>query len=609
MAPDDPQRAPDDSDAPDRASTSSPDSTRAPDARDPHRAQPATSLAALPYDLLHAIVAHLPTARALAALSRTCRALHTFVATSGRGWQIFVQAQFPSAASRVDWRAHAAHLTQLSLSYDRRGFLAQRVDPDIYIPGPATPPFSPQRRHRAHYAAPALHRWSDTTRSSQTVGFHPVLDAHTPAGAGTGETLVMGAGPDLLVRRRDARSERWALLREAPAGVAGKDDITALRLTDAGARALVGRANGALETVDLLAEGRWRVGARMHTAGRAVKCVALCEESRTAAAVLANEAVALFPLSGGAPAATLELPAAEQPWTAAFLSPGLLAVGKTATAPLSIHAITPTHISPTPLRAFAAPDETQVSSVFPIAALPSIRGPSAELFLAGWYHGATLLHDLRSPAAHVAAFVDPLDPTSAVYSLLPLGRERLVVGGARHNLLKVFDLRMTGGRVYSSPSLPSLPPLPSLPSLPATTTGTATGTGASAAQHGWATYLTQHHSAPRREKESPVYALAASHCGARLFAGVEGRVWEFDFAGDAAQHHFPAHPRRRSGSVEARRGMGAAGPAGGENGRRAWNSRSCSMYEFTGRTRLWRQGPEGLMGHPGEEGGRLDARW
>lgn len=75
-----------------------------------------------------------------------------------------------------------------------------------------------------------------------------------------------------------------------------------------------------------------------------------------------------------------------------------------------------------------------------------------------------------------------------------------MVGGGRHCLLKVFDLRMGGARVY-----------------------------------GWATYLSP--PAARRysfssvaDRESPVYALALAPSGRNVFAGTQGRVWELGFA-------------------------------------------------------------------------------
>lgn len=41
-----------------------------------------------------------------------------------------------------------------------------------------------------------------------------------------------------------------------------------------------------------------------------------------------------------------------------------------------------------------------------------------------------------------------LAENSAIYSLLPLGRERFVAGASRYAMIKIFDLRMPGGKVY-----------------------------------------------------------------------------------------------------------------------------------------------------------------
>lgn len=185
------------------------------------------------------------------------------------------------------------------------------------------------------------------------------------------------------------------------------------------------------------------------------------------------------------------------------------------------------------------------------------------------------VHDLRSPDLHVAEFFDPID-NSKIYSLLPIGRERIIAGGARHSLLKVFDIRMPGGRAYSSPL--------HHPSFDA-------NNSSDERTHGWATYLhssTGNRYTPHRNtrnaviRESPVYSLASgSPGGGEVLAGVEGGVWEFDFVG------------RKVGTGEKRAGR-----------------RNCVMYEFE-KTRMWVQGREELMGRAGimRATGALDGRW
>jgi len=171
--------------------------------------------------------------------------------------------------------------------------------------------------------------------------------------------------------------------------------------------------------------------------------------------------------------------------------------------------------------------------------------------------------------------MDPID-NSKVYSLLSIGRERIIAGGARHSLLKVFDIRMPGGRAYDSP-------LQKTPFSP--------NDSSDERMHGWATYLhssTGNRYTPHRNtrnvvtRESPVYSLASgSPGGAELFAGVESGIWEFDFVG------------RKLGAGEKKSGR-----------------RNCVMYEFE-KTRMWVQGREELMGKVGvmRATGALDGRW
>jgi hypothetical protein len=200
------------------------------------------------------------------------------------------------------------------------------------------------------------------------------------------------------------------------------------------------------------------------------------------------------------------------------------------------------------------------------------------------------MHDLRAPNAYTSSFIDPIDGASAIYSILPLARERLVVGGAHHRLLKVFDIRMPGGRVYTHPAVSGL--------------SNFRGVRKNITP-GWATYLDARvgrHTC----RESPVYSLAAAPAsGGRLFAGVENRVWEFDFLGDscsgkdkAAAPSCPRPSRARWGGCNYRNSVPP----------NPW----CVMYEFVGPTKMWTQRGEERLGTSGPLGGsgvRLDGRW
>lgn len=385
-----------------------------------HKLPHPTTLPTLPYDLLHAIIAHIPDACSLAHLSRACKSLHRFV-TAGRGWQIFVQSRFPSLyhsiAPDADWRCVAEELTLLSRNYDRRGFVAQALDPDLFVPH-AQGRFGRNRGHGRWRGGAGRdgnhHRWNAVSgKGQQTVGFHPVLDASS--GGEKGEILAVGAGQDLLLRRRQGKVERWWLFEDR-ANVAGRDDITALKLVPDGTggeaeSVLVGRSNGALSVVTLRTEkattggiAAARVDAVLDTQGRRnvrASSLLLTGEHRLVASVLGNDIVALHQLPSvydGAGkvwvpvASTLEFGATdEQPWNVQFLGPGMMAVGKTCAQPLAVYAVTPTGLSAEPVRSFLAEEcvGSKTSSVQPIAEFQDMRG-SPDVFLAGWCSGATL---------------------------------------------------------------------------------------------------------------------------------------------------------------------------------------------------------------------------
>ena len=177
-----------------------------PEPHRPARQRTQPTLSTLPYDLLHSVVAQIPDARSVAALSQTCKSLNGFITTPAagcrRGWQIFVQSRFPSiypsivpgdGGGEVDWRKQAETLTLLSRNYDRRGFVAQPLDPDVSV----LPHY--YTRRGAGHAGPARCRWglARGAKERQTVGFHPVLDT-----CGNDDVLAVGAGADLLLRRR-----------------------------------------------------------------------------------------------------------------------------------------------------------------------------------------------------------------------------------------------------------------------------------------------------------------------------------------------------------------------------------------------------------------------
>lgn len=369
------------------------------------------SLSTLPYDVLHAIITHIPHASSLAALSATSRNLNTFVSTSG--WQIFLQSKFPSlypsylppttdsaknnepAANKISWINHVQELTLLSRNYDRRGFLAHELEPEILLP-----------TGRGKFAR--KQQWSALRgKGSQTIGFAPVVDAAEGI-------LAVGGGHDILLRRRGNKVEEWWLYGDKNFA-AGKDDVTALKLfrpsADGEQRALVGRANQSLTCVAMRTSrvtsggfGQSRTEAVLETKPKCtVRDSTLLErgDESLVASVLGNDFVTLHRLpSVQAGEKIKKVPIAgelyfqgneQQPWTASFLSETRLAIGMRGSHPAVVHTITPTGFTATPVRSFGAEEcfDLKVASIKAIAPFPDLRG-SPDLFLAGWSAGATL---------------------------------------------------------------------------------------------------------------------------------------------------------------------------------------------------------------------------
>ena len=174
-----------------------------------------------------------------------------------------------------------------------------------------------------------------------------------------------------------------------------------------------------------------------------------------------------------------------RPWNALFLSPTQLAIGSTSPSALGIYDFSPDTTEPLKLsrQLFSHPaklsgltDTTPYSKT----SIYAMHQYAPNLLLTGWYHGPANIHDLRLADSYpVLSLNDPLDD-GAAYSLSTDGGNRILVGGANHALVKIFDVRMP--------------------------------------EMGWSIYL-------GRER-SPVYAIKGEH--SRIFAATEGTVWECD---------------------------------------------------------------------------------
>ena len=145
----------------------------------------------------------------------------------------------------------------------------------------------------------------------------------------------------------------------------------------------------------------------------------------------------------------------------------------------------------------------------------------------------------------MAFFTDVVDTFSAIYSIVSFGRERFVAGGARHSILKVFDLRMPGGKLYYAANLGSCSSATS-PShstetlhLPRSTYSEYRSNVSSHVD--WNIFLNiPVGKSMDRVSDSPVYSLSSpSPYSPSWYAGVEDNVLQVDMVSMMDRHHDP----------------------------------------------------------------------
>lgn len=240
-----------------------------------------------------------------------------------------------------------------------------------------------------------------------------------------------------------------------------------------------------------------------------------------------------------------------------FLCENRLAVGLgRSTEPIHVYEVNPSGLSKHPLRKFGlnarnwAPNDRaegskrqKISSIYPICPLPpdsqSCHAPG-QTFLSGCFDGIIRLHDMRSPSAYESSYWDPTYDSS-IYSLQTQGRERLIAGTARHSMLKVFDLRVSGGRAYHHIDVPC--PKSSVRRQPPKAPAAGHSKQAwRSARYSWNIFLNPRngHHARLRSTESPIYSLSLpSPHSASIFAGVENAIVQFDFVSMLDRHPDP----------------------------------------------------------------------
>jgi hypothetical protein len=533
---------------------------------------PTTTLVDLPTELLNQVVSHC-AATSVGHLSRTSRSLHAFV--EKEGWRTFTQTHFPSSNPLVHWRDAARSLTTLSRNWQRRAFLATYLEPS----NDATSLPSGQ----------AIKKWKRPT--GQTMGFQPAVDSyeHSIGSRWTDrrQVLVWSAGASLMVRVkvRDAFTEelyrtaspqdkrdkfenngtrvKWWTYKPL-SSVEGRDDITSVRILkpddqqsrnsiDSSERIIIGTANGDLQLVEMPSASESGVIKTYYvTNGVSVRSTSLSTDVETIqdqpqhlAANLSDSRIALYQVDPTqfkvAPVSEINaIPDSRKGcriWSTKFLDSKHLAVGLgPSVEPINIFEVRPEGIVEEPVRKICLDGSTdeleqaKLSSIYPVEPLLDSNGDrNGNLFLSGGYDGIVRMHDMRSPSSYTAVYHDPTDD-AAIYSLLSRGRDRVVAGASRHGLLKMFDLRMSGGSIYDYAGASE-------------TNDSATGD--------WNVFINPRdryvnstwrgpNSWMRRSAEGSVYNLSSpSPTSPFIFAGVENAVVEFNFSSVLDKHPDP----------------------------------------------------------------------
>jgi len=436
------------------------------------------------------------------------------------------------------------------------------------------------------------------------MGYQPIIDSYEEWVGGNWssrkEVVAWGGGAKIILRLRrtgDEAETAWQAHREPDRRsvldehhhmydwityqehglVDGRDDITATNILrskngsdDTSEHILVGRASGKLDRVTIAVEtARSRVITSYDTGKRPVRSATVSSASEPLlAACLAENAVALYSTTSQGPnikplAEVSAIPPGRpgRTWSSRFLRQDRLAVGRGPSGqPLLVYGINETGFSKYPIRKYnvrqndtvsgggliddtsASSPNTSIYPIAPIAPSSAAGGAEGDIFLSGGYDGNIRLHDLRSPADSIAVFMD-LTESSAIYSLLPFGRERFVAGACRHALVKVFDLRMSGGKLYHSSNLESCSP----ETAKATKAADSQSVRPCCDYHHQAKAVRNNYSmflaagGPRnRRSQSAVYSLSApSPFSPTFYAGIEDAVVQFDVVSALDRHPDP----------------------------------------------------------------------
>ncbi|KAM5432386.1 hypothetical protein MferCBS31731_007498 [Microsporum ferrugineum] len=419
----------------------------------------------LPPELIYSVAAFLPTAGCLVRLAQTCRRLYEIIAADNyRIFQAFVQGQYPTVTVPPLWKDAAHALTLRSHAFRRRAVTARLVE---------LPPNTVR-----------IGKPKTTRRDRPTLGYRPVIDSYESWYGNhwfaRKEVLAWGAGADVVLRikhlsshevgeaesvgRKDSHDgAEWILFNDLH-NVNSWDDVAGLHLLGGSYSAgfpdaedlIVGHRNGKLAYLSISpSQGSATYKARFDTQGHNLDYTDLSTGTeRVLAASLDRQHISFYRLDSEddtvQPFASLKTSShgSSKNRCSKLLSKQQIVVGADGeSAKIDIFSFDPTDVKKE--RSIRIEDDEEgrkprVTEMVPLPALHSMDDmKSSDLFLSGWEDSKIRLHDLRSPRPCVAVYGDTVDD-SPVYSLLPIGHERLMVGSGANALLKIFDLRVSG---------------------------------------------------------------------------------------------------------------------------------------------------------------------
>ncbi|KAM3416938.1 hypothetical protein BST61_g8525 [Cercospora zeina] len=502
--------------------------------------QPA-SLGDLPPELWDHITNYLPSARSIATLGRSCKSLHAFVEKDA--WKSFAKNRFPTLCPQEisSPKDVARTLTSLSRAWDRRAFVATHVEPRLDITTfPGSKKAEKWRRPRG-----------------QTIGFTPQVDSYEDIQStwrDRTEVFAFSAGAEVCIRHvtRGVGPDdvHWTTYRPLSARE-GRDDITAMHLLrpdasigDERQHVITGTANGDLQLLGIPTDDPYDQDVRttyFATQGMPVRSSSLLQEQflpTLLAANLGDSRIALYSVdpeqskicsssqfdlkpvlrTDGNPSPN------HRTWSTNFLSRKSLAVGAgPSEEPLHIYPISETGLDRDGVKKISLQNDLDaldgnillqgfpkksMSNVYTTVPLPAGTGSSG----------------------NEQAYIDPADD-SAIYAILPRGQERLLAGTSRHNLLKVFDMRL-GAKCYSY--------------VDAQNQSTSNSTEDTGARDDYNMFLRASNSAfmarssswnRSRVLESSVYSLTSpSMHSPHVFAGVENAIMSLAITETLDQH-------------------------------------------------------------------------